>query len=105
MADNPTGLRELVVIEEGLLASMATNAAYLREFPFLASLGARQAKPGKCGGCGRGNAERSSIFGAAKAAIGGMAAEKKRRLREMLNARHVRVTYINNSKRTIQLTF
>ena len=96
--------RKLVVIEEGTLTSMATNAAFLAEFPFLASLAQRTKKKG-CGGCGRAGQERAQLFGAAKAALAGMASEKKRRLKEMLNAQQIQITYKAANNRVVALKF
>ena len=102
MADNR---KTLVVVEEGTLVSMAHNAVFLREFPFLASLANKVTKKGGCGGCGRAGQERAAIFSAAKQTLAGMDSDKKRKLKELLNAKQIRITYKNASNKVIQLTF
>lgn len=96
------GRRKMVVVEEGTLAGMAANAAFTAEFPFLAPLANMGRNPGCCGKAAQ---ERSKVFGAAKVALAGMSAEKKRRLKELLNANNVRVTYRTPTNRVVALTF
>jgi len=106
MAERTVPKRKLVVVEEGTITSMASNAAFTKEFPFLASLAAKTAgKKGGCGGCGRAAAERTAVFTAAKQALAGMDSDKKRRLKELLNTTQIRITYKNNSGKLVQLTF
>lgn len=97
--------RKLVVIEEGTLTSMAGNAAFLAEFPFLATLVQKTQRRGGCGGCGKAAQERARIFGAAKTALAGLASDKKRRLKELLNAQQVRITYKTPANKVVALTF
>lgn len=108
-AVKPVSLRRLVVIEEGTIASMASNATFLKAFPFLAAVGrtirSENGKPRGCGGCGRAAQERTAVYTTAKQAIASMDATKKRELREMLNAEQVRLVYKATTGKTIQLTF
>jgi hypothetical protein len=99
--------RPLAVVEDSTLLSLASNPEAVREFPFLAGLASRAAKSAKksCGSCGRGAAERAAVYGSAKATLAGLTGDKKKRLKELLNAQKVRITYRNSSKRVIQLTF
>jgi hypothetical protein len=100
--------RKLVVIEDGTLTSMALNGNFVREFPFLASIGQQlKGKTGKrkCGSCAKAAKERAVVFTSAKAVIAGLPQAKKRQLREMLNAEQLRITYKNNSGKMIRLTF
>lgn len=94
MADT-TKRRPLVVIEEGTLTSMATNAAFLKEFPFLKSLGSAAKKKGGCGGC-KAAQERAVVFTSAKVAIRGLPSDKINRMKQMLNAQRIRVRYQKN---------
>ena len=73
--------RKLVVIEEGTLTSMATNAAFLAEFPFLASLAQKTQRRGGCGGFGKAAQERGRLFGSAQSAFGGEASAKQKTLK------------------------
>jgi hypothetical protein len=99
--------RPMAVVEDSTLVSLAANPEAVREFPFLAGLATRAAKAGKrsCGSCGRGAAERAAVYGSAKATLAGLTGDKKKRLKEILNAQKVRITYRNSSKKVIQLTF
>lgn len=87
--------RKLVVLEEGALLAAALNPAVAAAFPFLSPVArvARSApKPG-CGRCGRAATERARLFTAAKQAIAGMDATRKRQLKDLLNAHQLRVVY------------
>jgi len=104
-------LQKLVIIEDGLLATMASNKKFLAEFPFLKGLqrAAHLPSGGGCGGCGGGASRRArqtkdSLFGAAKAALVGMGDNKKRKLKQLLNTKQVRVTFKQGTKVT-QHTF
>lgn len=103
MSETPK--KKLVVIEDGALLSMANNAAIIREFPFLSALASRNLGNRGCGRCGRARVERTIAYMSAKIKLAGMDATKKRRLKELLNAQQVRITYRNNSNKVVQLTF
>lgn len=96
--------RKLVMIEEGTLISLSLNAAILKEFPFLGTIGAKT-KPRGCGSCGRAAAARSAVFGDIKRQIASMADDRKRRLKELLHAEKARILYRNASGRAVELTF
>lgn len=97
--------RKLVVIEEGLLAGMAAGATFVKEFPFLRALASQRAAPSSCRPCSARSKARLAAYGAAKKAIAAMDAAKKRRLKELLNAQQVRVTYLASNGRAVQVTF
>lgn len=107
MGDKAAKRKALVVIEDSLLAVMAASVTYTKEFPFLKSLATPlSTKPGGCGKCGKSNRDMSQAFRAAKAAISSLPSERKRRLKELVGAERLRVTYINPAnKRVIVLTF
>jgi hypothetical protein len=108
-AAKPVALRKLAVIEESTIAGMAVNSEFLKEFPFLSSIGrtikSENGKPRGCGGCGRAAQERTAVFTAAKQALASLDSTKKRRLKELLKAQQARITYMNNSGKVVQLTF
>lgn len=95
--------RELVPLDDATIAAMASNQRFLVAFPFLTGIG-RVASARTCGSCGTAAKERSAKFGAVKRAFAGMGEEAKRKLKEMLNAKKIRVTYLND-KKVIELTF
>lgn len=99
MAEVPR--KPLVVIEEGLLSKMANDAKFVKEFPFLKSLQSTK-KPGGCGGC-KAAQERAVVFTSAKKAIRGLPSDKSNRLKQLLNARSIRVRYMDRGK-TVEWT-
>lgn len=99
----PAVRHPLLVLESGHLTSLATNEAFLREFPFLRGLQA--VRKSGCSKCGKPNLQRAAGYDAVKQAIAGMASVRKQKFKEMLNADKVRVIYTSNSRKTISLTF
>jgi len=94
---------KLYVLEEGALTALASDEKFLKEFPFLRSL--KSVPKAGCGTCGGSNNQRASAYTSAKAAIAGMGQDKKRKLKQMLSAKHVRVVYTTGSGKPTQLTF
>lgn len=94
---------KLVVLEESTLASLAGNATFTKEFPFLRSL--KTVPKANCNTCGATNVQRATAYTSAKAAIAGMGQENKRKLKRLLNAKHVRVVYLTPTGKQVQLTF
>ena len=94
--------RKMVVIEDSTLASMAANDAFVQEFPFLQKL--RAAPPrGGCGGCNHN--KTANVFAAAKKSVAGLDSERKRKLKEMLNTKELRITYRSGDGKIITLVF
>lgn len=94
------------MLEDSRLVQLAGNAALVAEFSMLGGV-RRAAEALK--GCARCQtaAKRAALveaLNAAKAAIAGMPADRKRRLASALSARRVRVVYRDGPK-TIELTF
>lgn len=107
MAGTPPLKRKMVVIEEGTLTSMALNATIVKEFPFLAPIAklASKARGGGCGTCGTAARERAATFQKVKQTLAGMDTERKRKLKDMMNAASMRLLYKDNSGKAQQLTF
>lgn len=102
----PPAKKKLIVIESGLIAGMARDARFLKEFQFLGSIAKAQPKKKGCGACARAAGETAALYAAAKRTIAGLDSDKKRKLKDMLNAEKARVTYVNpGSKKVIELTF
>ncbi len=109
MAVRPVAaVKKLVIIEEGLLTSMAGNAKFVKEFPCLKPIQGVQAAPragcSSCGGNRRAGTERSVVYTKVKADLASMGDDKRRLLKQMLNAKQVRLTYKQGS-RVVQHTF
>ncbi len=100
--------RKLVVIDEGTLAGMAVNPAISAEFPFLKNLSTvtrAAGRAGGCGSCGAAAKQKSAAYAAAKLAIAGLAGDRKRKLKELLNAEAAQILYKNTSGKTENLRF
>ena len=93
---------KLMVIEESTLVSMASNPNIVKEFPFLSGLNTTPATP-KTGGCGRCNqkaSRRISVVNGIKQSLIAMGAEKKQKLKKLLNAEKVKIRVANNGRIT-----
>lgn len=99
-------VKKLVILEEGMLTSMANNPAFTKEFPFLKSLQHPQklVKKGGCGGCGRAGQQKAAVFTTVKQNLASMGDDRRRLLKQMLNATQIRLTY-KQGARIIQHTF
>jgi hypothetical protein len=93
--------KKMVVIEDSTLASMAANDAFVQEFPFLQQL--RTVPRGGCGGCNRN--KTANVFAAAKKSVAGLDSERKRKLKEMLNTKELRITYRSGDGKILTLVF
>lgn len=92
---------KLLILENSVLHSMAASPAFLKEFPFLASLkAANKTKTHCCQASPRINAAIPSI----KSALTALGAEKKKKLKQMLNAEKVRIR-LQQGNRVIDHTF
>jgi hypothetical protein len=107
MADKAPLKRKMVVVEDGTLTSMALNANILREFPVLAPIAkvAKSPQRAGCGTCGRAGQERARAFQQVKAALAGMDATQKRKLKDMMNTQSMRIIYKDGRGKAQQLTF
>lgn len=104
MADvTPQPKRKFMILADGMLVSMAANATFTNEFPFLISL--RQSpiqQSGGCGRCGQRNTQRHPIFNAVKMALANLPNEKKQRLKQLLNTDEIRIHYVDGQNRGVQ---
>ncbi len=84
-------LREMVVLDDATLRSMAVNQQFTAEFPFLSGIAA---KTTSCGRCSRNRtAAQAQNLDLVKRTLTAMTAEKKKRLLQLLNAKQVRLRY------------
>lgn len=84
-------LHKLLILEEAALISMAANPNFIREFSFLKGLQQLRKTRTGCGRCNKGAGKRVQLVNAAKTSVVSMGAEKKQRLKQLLNAEKVRV--------------
>jgi len=93
--------RELVVIQDGMLASMARNEKFTSEFPFLKSLNGFK-KKGCCRGADR---RRAQAFQSAKRQIAALSSDKRQKLKQLLNTDKVRVLIRQSNGKVSEITF
>lgn len=100
-------LNPLLVIEDALIASMSANPVFLKELPFLAGIGRANAAAGtkKCGRCGSKASPQNTAYVAARRAIAQLPADKKIKLKQLLNAERVRIRYRDDRNQMIERTF
>jgi hypothetical protein len=92
----------LVILNDTLIRSMASNEKFVRDFPFLGNVKKANGVKRRC--CGGGRAV-SQILQAAKGAFAGLSPDKRKLLKQLLNAEKVRVTYRDSSRRMVEQTF
>ena len=101
--------RKLVVIEEGLIYSMASTERFLSEFPVLRQaqtlIAAPVAPKGGCGGCKGDNLNRrDETIMRVKMGLAGMPDDRRRLLAKMLNTERLRISY-RQASRTVTVNF
>jgi hypothetical protein len=90
MSGQPT--HKLLVIEQGIISSMAGNPNFISEFPFLRSVSKVNNKKTGCGACSRRRTNQTvASYNAVKQAIVNMSPDKKKRLKALLNSEKIRV--------------
>ncbi len=93
----------LLYLDNDYVLRMAGMPQVIAEFPTLAGLLNRLKEQARaapsCGSCGKPAAKTADTvdFGTIRAAIAGLPAERKLRLRALLGARQVRVFYIDST--------
>lgn len=98
------GASKLMILEDQIITSMASNPTFVNEFPFLKSVAtAGKAKPG-CTPCQQRANSRIRVYSSVKQSLVSMGAERKARLKKMLNAEKVRVRIASNGK-VVDYTF
>lgn len=97
--------RPLVIVEDGVLLSMASSLNFRKQFPFLNTLHQQGRRTQRtCGGCG-GKAAGHNVFAKAKEALAGLPSAKQQQLKTMLNAEKVRVRWIDAQGNTQERNF
>lgn len=82
---------KLLIIEESVLVAMAGNPNFTKEFTFLAPLAKATKASTGCGRCNRRASKRATLINGLKLSLVSMGAEKKKRLKQLLNADKVRI--------------
>ena len=94
----------LVTIENATIDRMAADPKFLTEFPFLNVVKTVSASRGGCGRCRKKRAQNNA-YATAKTALAGMDGTKKLKLKEMLQAEKVQISYAVGSGKVTRLTF
>ena len=98
-------LTPLLLLEEAVILNLAGNPNFVKEYPFLASvLSAANAPASGCSRCNRTAAKRINTVNGVKQSFLSMSAEKKQRLKNLLNAEKVRVRLVVAGK-VMEYTF
>lgn len=86
--------QKLVVLEESVLRTLASNPVAVTAFPFLRAV-TQITPPQKkgCAKCQKKTVVSASVYSAVKSAIANMDATRKTQLKAMLNAHQLRVVY------------
>ena len=96
-------LKKLVVVENAVLASLATVPALTKQFPFLAQLVRRSPpkakKKGECGGCG-GSSQKQVDFDSARRQLVALPESKRRIIKQQLKTEKLQVRVQNGGKIT-----
>lgn len=93
---------KLLIVEESTLVAMASNPNLVKEFPFLSGLNSTPATPktGGCGRCSQKASRRISVVNGIKQSLIAMGAEKKQRLKKLLNTEKIKIRVASNGKIT-----
>jgi hypothetical protein len=101
-------MSKLLLLDDLAIKQMLKNEAIVDAFPFLRGAAAKASKKASsCKPCAARSKNRANTadYAGIKAAIAGLSADRKRTLKQMLNAEEVRVYYTNIKRQKVKLTF
>ena len=98
-------MQDLVIIENSMISAMMADSEIVSQVPCLQNISTAPTKKAGCGKCGRKNAAKATEYTSIKNCIAGMSSNNKRALKKILDARRVRIVYLNDNGRIIKLTF
>ena len=98
---------ELLVIDDGMLRSMAMDPQYIRAFPCLQGHTAvLQSRPQKCSRCEKRRKDQlNQTMQVLRQCIGHLDANSRKTFKQLVNAKRVRVRYRNGKGGIVELTF
>jgi len=97
----------LYLIDDAAIKHFLGNEAIVAEFPFMRGAAAKASAKRKssCKPCGAKQRANTADYAGIKAAIAGMPAEKKAKLKQLVGAEQIRMYYTNNKRQKVKLTF
>jgi hypothetical protein len=100
-------MRDMVVLEDSTIISLLNDPSYAESIPcFYNKRDLFKTNGGGCSACAQKKQEkRRSAMAQIKSCLAGMSAEKKTQLKSLLDAKKVRVIYVNAGGQVVQLTF
>lgn len=100
-------MTDLVVIEDSTIVSMAGDERFNKTIPCLMNqAGSVVAAPTGCGSCARKRAEAArQAIGRVKSCLADMSTEKKNELKQLLNAKYVKVVFATSTGQVSTVTF
>lgn len=100
-------MKDLVVIEDSTIASMARDTAFATAIPCLFNQQAILTPTNNgCGSCARRKAEaQRAALSSIKACLAGMSLEKKNELKTLLDAKQVKIVFTTQTGQVSYTTF
>ena len=100
-------MRDMVVLEYSTRISLLNDPAYAESIPcFYNKRDVLKSSGGGCSACAQKKQEkRRNAMAQIKSCLSGMSSEKKTQLKSLLDAKTVRVIYVNSGGQVVQLTF
>ena len=100
-------MRDLVVLEDSTIAEMVRNDKFVNAIPCLVNQAQIIApKSTGCGACARKRAEQQkNAFARIKTCLAGLSAAKKTELKELLDAKNIRLVFATATGQISNITF
>ena len=100
-------MRDMVVLEDSTIISLLNDPTYAESIPcFYNKRDLFRANGNGCSACAQKRQEkRRSAMAQIKSCLAGLSMEKKTQLKALLDAKKIRVVYINAGGQVVQLTF
>ncbi|NDD52486.1 hypothetical protein EBZ39_01160 [bacterium] len=101
-------MRDMVVLEDSTIISLLNDPTYSESIPCFYNKREilKSNESGGCSACAHKRQERRrNAMAQIKSCLAGMSSEKKTQLKSLLDAKKVRVIYVNAGGQVVQLTF
>lgn len=99
--------RPVVIIQDGVLLSMAASLNFRQQFPFLQALQQQHGRqaPHTCSSCSRKQKQASNLYTRAKESLASLPPHKQQQLKTLLNAEKIRIHWIDANGNKQERTF